>query len=444
MTMRCAFDSFLFRGTRFSRHQAHYCLHRHKFPHSHQVVSRRREDEDPVHARRAAVAQLAQQADRLQPTEDLFDPFALLLADLIAGMARRASIDGRLAVGVVLGHVWRHLQVAQLLHEVMSVVFLVAAQRDSSSAADLFGKGRARLALGRARRRRDTSGDRQAVAILHQQVAGVAQLCLFAFAFATQHCFRIGSRLMRFVRAFLAVKVHCRITRIIRGRFVLLILRLETFQTGRCFQQGAVNCEVLVAKQFVPPRLVQHAGKELLGDVSAQQPLTILCEGGRVPHAVVHVQAHEPAKEHVVVQFFHQQPFTAHAVEHLQQQRSQQLLRRDRRPPLPRVKLIELRRQLYKHCIRNLTYRSQWMLLWHSLLWREVTEHSRLLQIVSAHLVSFSFVASLYYSLLLRWTMRKSYFFSSLLVESTTYGRVSKEERRLCENLHVAPIISQH
>src|SRR5439155_23720436 len=111
----------------------------------------------------------------------------------------------------------------------------------------------------------------------------------------------------------------------------------------------------------------------------------------------------------------HQQPFAAHAVEHLQQQRSQQLLRRDRRPPLPRVKLIELRRQLYKHCIRNLTYRSQWMLLWHSLLWREVTEHSRLLQIVSAHLVSFSFVASLYYSLLLRWTMRKSYFFSSLL-----------------------------
>ena len=92
MTMRCAFDSFLFRGTRFSRPKAHYSLHRHQLSHSHQVVSRRREDEDPVHARRAALAQLAQQPDRLQPTEDFFDPFAFLLTDLIAGMARRASI----------------------------------------------------------------------------------------------------------------------------------------------------------------------------------------------------------------------------------------------------------------------------------------------------------------------------------------------------------------
>src|SRR6266487_2540829 len=388
--MLCCFDSFFHRSAIFSRCQAHYSLYRHQLSHSYKVVSGRGEDKDPVHAGGAAVAQLAQQPDRLQPTEDLFDPFAFLLADLIASMARRASIDGRPAVSVVLGHVRRHLQVAQLCHEIMSVVVLVAAQRDSTAATDLCRKGRARLALGRARRRRDTSGDRQAVAILHQQVAGVAQLCLFAFAFATQHCFRIGSRLMRFVRAFLAVKVHCRITRIIRGRFVLLILRLETFQTGRCFQQGAVNGEVLITEQFVPPRLVQHTGKELLGDVPAQQPLTILREGGRVPHAVVHVQSHEPAKEHVIVQFFHQQPLAAHAVEHLQQQRPQQLLRRDRWPPRSRIKLIELRRQLPEHRVRNLSYRSQWMVLWYSLLWREVTVHSRLLQIVSAHVFLFS------------------------------------------------------
>src|SRR6266404_6362318 len=87
MAMRCAFDSFLFRGNRFPRHQAHYCLHRHKFPHSYQVVSRSGEDKDPVHPRGAAMAQFAQQAHRLQPAEDLFDPFALLLTDLITAVS---------------------------------------------------------------------------------------------------------------------------------------------------------------------------------------------------------------------------------------------------------------------------------------------------------------------------------------------------------------------
>jgi hypothetical protein len=34
----------------------------------------------------------AQHADRLQPSEYFFDPFPLALADLVAGMPRRATI----------------------------------------------------------------------------------------------------------------------------------------------------------------------------------------------------------------------------------------------------------------------------------------------------------------------------------------------------------------
>src|SRR6266705_1376752 len=98
VTMSCCFDSFLLRGATFSLPEAHYCLHGHQLPHSHQVVSGGREDEDPVDAFGAAMAQLAQQAHRLEPTEDLFDPFALLLTDLIALVARRATIDGRFAI----------------------------------------------------------------------------------------------------------------------------------------------------------------------------------------------------------------------------------------------------------------------------------------------------------------------------------------------------------
>src|SRR5438876_8758433 len=120
--MLCWFDSFFLCGATFSRQQAHCSLHRHQLPHSHQVVSRSRKDKDPVHECGAAMAQLAQQADRLQPAEDLLNPFALLLTNLIAGMTRGASVDGRLAISVVLGHVWRHLPLAQFLHEVMGVV----------------------------------------------------------------------------------------------------------------------------------------------------------------------------------------------------------------------------------------------------------------------------------------------------------------------------------
>src|SRR5712692_316883 len=97
VTMSCCFDSLLLRGATFSLPEAHCSLHGHQLPHSYQVVSGRREDEDPVDAFGAAMAQLAQQAHRLQPAEDLFDPFAFLLSDLIARVARRAAIDGRLA-----------------------------------------------------------------------------------------------------------------------------------------------------------------------------------------------------------------------------------------------------------------------------------------------------------------------------------------------------------
>src|SRR5258705_1234209 len=197
---------------------------------------------------------------------------------------------------------------------------------------------------------------------------------------------------MRFVRALLAVKVHRRITRIIRRRLVLSLLRLESLQTRGCFQQRAVNREVFITEQFVPARLLQYARKELFGDVAAQQPLAVLREGSCIPDAIIHVQTDEPAKQHVVIEFFHQQSLAAYAVEHLQQQRSQQLLRRDRGPAHPRIKLIELGRQLDKHGIANLAYRAQRMVLRHSLLWRQITEHSGLLKIVSAHCFRFSWL----------------------------------------------------
>jgi hypothetical protein len=47
-------------------------------------------------------------------------------------MARGTTVDRRLAAGVVLGHVRRYLQVAQVFHEVIRVIVLVTAQRYSA------------------------------------------------------------------------------------------------------------------------------------------------------------------------------------------------------------------------------------------------------------------------------------------------------------------------
>jgi hypothetical protein len=86
-----------------------------------QVVSRGGEDEEPVDAFGTAMAQLAQQAHRLQPTKDLFDPFAFLLTDLIPRMSGSAVIDRRLVIGVVLGHVRRYRQSTQVFQRVRDV-----------------------------------------------------------------------------------------------------------------------------------------------------------------------------------------------------------------------------------------------------------------------------------------------------------------------------------
>jgi hypothetical protein len=73
--------------------------------------------------------------------------------------------------------------------------------------------------------------------------------------------------------------------------------------------------------------------EEGFGNVPIEQALTVFREHGHIPDGVIHVQAHEPTEQQVIVELFHQQPFAAHRVQRLQQERSQQFLLRDRRSP---------------------------------------------------------------------------------------------------------------
>src|SRR3990170_4006199 len=68
---------------------------RHQGAQADQVISSRRERDDPIDARPAAMAQLAQAADGFHPAEDLLDQFPFPLADGIPPVARGAAIDGR-------------------------------------------------------------------------------------------------------------------------------------------------------------------------------------------------------------------------------------------------------------------------------------------------------------------------------------------------------------
>jgi hypothetical protein len=69
----------------------------HHLRHPHQVVSRR-ERQYPASFLNPAMSHLADQRDRLQPPETLFDPLPLPLADRVALMPRRATVNPAAAV----------------------------------------------------------------------------------------------------------------------------------------------------------------------------------------------------------------------------------------------------------------------------------------------------------------------------------------------------------
>jgi hypothetical protein len=84
---------------------------------------------------------------------------------------------------------------------------LVRAQRDAMPAWDRFHHRHGRLWFRTAGGLGHAAVDRDAVAVLHQHVAGIAELGLLARALAGQAGLGIGGRLVGEVAAPLAVKV---------------------------------------------------------------------------------------------------------------------------------------------------------------------------------------------------------------------------------------------
>src|SRR5438093_349180 len=100
-------------------------------PHTHQIVGGRCPGKHPGDTLPAPVPHLAHQSYRLHPPKDFFHPFAFLLTERVAGMARGSLVDGAAAVRIVLGHMRRGAARPHLLHPVRGVVILVGAHRDA-------------------------------------------------------------------------------------------------------------------------------------------------------------------------------------------------------------------------------------------------------------------------------------------------------------------------
>ena len=159
-----------------------------------------------------------------------------------------------------------------------------------------------------------------------------------------------------------------------RRRLAAAVLRPEALHAGPGLDQRAVDREVLVRQQRLDLGLGQHRAQELGRDLALEQPVAVLGEHRHVPDRIVDAEPDEPAEQQVVVELLHQLPLRAHRVERLQQQRPQQLLRRDRGPAVQRVELLELRRQRRQRGIDDRQDRPQRMIRRHPALAAHIAE----------------------------------------------------------------------
>src|SRR5438105_1659399 len=97
--------------------------------------------------------------------------------------------------------------------------------------------------------------------------------------------------------------------------------------SGPCLQQGSIHSEVLIGEQIPLSCLLEHGCEKSVGDVACKQTLPILREHRHIPNRIIHVQSHKPTEQQAVIELFHQHSFASHRVQHLEQQRTQQLLR---------------------------------------------------------------------------------------------------------------------
>ena len=159
-------------------------------------------------------------------------------------MPGRPTVDCRATVsGNVLGNVGCRFPCPQVFDKVFRVIALVAGHGDppfSGNVGNHFDCGfplRSTSSMG------DGTINDEAVSILHQGMAQVAHLGLFACAFLVESGIRVCRGLMGFVLSVFPTEVMFLVP---TNGVLRSVLRLEAFGGSPCFDKSTVNTEVLV------------------------------------------------------------------------------------------------------------------------------------------------------------------------------------------------------
>ena len=222
-----------------------------------------------------------------------------------------------------------HLQAR--IDKFFGVVALVRPQRDvdrlvTGCLARRIDHDFGRFTLGMTIGRRHHCIRNRAMPVVAQGVAHEAQLagCL---AFAVQPRIGVGAGLVRVVTASLAFEVGTEIViAVVVAIVVLATLAYKALVAGPGLNQRAVDAEVLAREPTLVVGGLDDQTEQLDDRVVGDQAFAVLCEDGGHPHAVVHGQADEPAKQQVVLGLLHELTLGAHAVKDLQQHGAQQFL----------------------------------------------------------------------------------------------------------------------
>ena len=334
-----------------------------------------------------AMLSLAHRAMLLAPAKDAFDHLAALLRLVITPMPCRAAIDrasspltgfGR---AIVLRHMRRDVDGTQVFNMALRIIGLVRACRNAMTNGFAFGfqhglRGAPfRGAIGLC----DDPCHRKPVPVLHGDMTHVAEPRLPPRRLAIETALRIGRARMRLVRAFLAAKIRA------ISFIVAAVLGPKALLRRPGLDQSSIHRKMLVRQKRLHLRVIQKLRHELLKHLAVLQSIPVLGESRRVPHRVVRGKPGEPAIQKVIVELFHQLAFRADAVEHLEQQGAQQLLRRDRGAARARIELSEAGAQVFQNRPNQLPYLPQRMLRRHPRLRRQIGKQSALISKSSAH-----------------------------------------------------------
>lgn len=138
---------------------------------SSQTVSRGSGGKDPAYPGHPAVAGFPEIANDLEPAEYFLQPLPQPLADGLAGVPGGTAVNGRPTAMTVLRHLRHYFQGSQGSDKNAAVITFVRTHGNAVATGESADQVDGRLALSRARGRRQAGRHHKAMTVCHQDLA---------------------------------------------------------------------------------------------------------------------------------------------------------------------------------------------------------------------------------------------------------------------------------